>query len=162
MTLRAVGQRAGVTRGAPYGHFDGKAHLLAVLAGRSWDQVRDRLVALTTTEGNAEARLRSAVGMIVELGVTHRPTYELMFTTPEEHPDIVATAVVAAQDLFIDLVADVVGPADPRRVAALIMAGAHGIASMAANGHLRLDKWGVETPQLIDDLLAATTHAGRP
>lgn len=32
VTLRAVGARAGVSRGAPYGHFEDKAHLLTVLA----------------------------------------------------------------------------------------------------------------------------------
>lgn len=157
VTLRAVGDRAGVSRGAPYGHFEGKAHLLAALAEERWRELRGRLDALAASGLDARRRLRDAVGAFVELGIEHRPTYELMFTVPDEHPELVARAASEAQDVFIGLVADVVGPADPRRTAALIMAGAHGIAGMAANGHLRVAKWGVDAPGLVDDLLRAAT-----
>lgn len=42
-------------------------------------------------------------------------------------------------------------------MAALIIAGAHGIAGLAANGHLSMQKWKVEAPELIDDLITVTT-----
>ena len=160
VTLRSVGERAGVSRGAPYGHFDGKAHLLATLAAESWGRMRDRLAALPATEKDPAMRLRTAIQAIVELGVEHRPSYDLMFTVPNEHPELVTRAASEAQDLFIGLVADVVGPGvDPRRVAALVMATTHGIADMAANGHLRKEKWGVGTRELVDDLVAQVVRA---
>src|ERR1700709_619308 len=59
---RAVGSRAGVTRGAPYGHFDDKQHLLAVLAGESWNRLTDRLTGLRDdADLSTDKRGRSAV-----------------------------------------------------------------------------------------------------
>ena len=46
VTLRAVGARAGVSRGAPYGHFDDKEHLLTQLAIHAWNEVAAPLVRL--------------------------------------------------------------------------------------------------------------------
>jgi len=48
---------------------------------------------------------------------------------------------------------------EPRaqREAALIIAGAHGIAGLAANAPLSMQKWNVEAPELIDDLITVTT-----
>ena len=157
MTLRAVGERAGVSRGAPYGHFEGKTHLLAVLAAERWQAVASELAALSAAEMDPGARVREAVQGIVSLGIHHRPTYELMFVVPDEHAALVASAASEAQDIFIGLVSDVIGGASAQRVAALLMAGAHGIAGMAASGHLRTEKWGVEAPELIDTLVSVAT-----
>ena len=158
VTLRAVAEHAGVSRGAPYGHFEGKTHLLAQLAAELWRRNARELVALSTSDAEPTARLREALQGIVQLGIEHRSTYELMFVIPDEHHDLVSTAAEVAQDVFIELVADVVGTASSRRVAALLMAGAHGIAGMAASGHLRVEKWGVEAPNLIDDLVTVATR----
>lgn len=158
VTLRAVGERAGVSRGAPYGHFAGKAHLLAVLAAERWEAVRDELDALAATDLDAEGRLRAAVHGIVTLGIRNRSTYELMFTVPEVGADLVAGAAAQAQEAFIALVADVVGQEASRRNAALLMAGAHGIAGMSANGHLRIEKWGLEAPELVETLVSLATR----
>lgn len=157
VTLRAVGEHAGVSRGAPYGHFEAKSHLLAELAAELWTQTGAELAALSTSDAEPTARLREALRGIVTLGTEHRPTYELMFAVPDDHREIVSTAAEKAQDIFIELVSGVVGKASSRQVAALLMAGAHGIAGMAASGHLRTEKWGVEAPDLIDDLVTAAT-----
>lgn len=157
VTLRAVGERAGVSRGAPYGHFEGKTHLLAVLAAERWHAVANELAALASAEMDPGERLRKALQGIVALGINHRPTYELMFVVPDEHSDLVASAASEAQDIFIGLVSDVIGAGSSQRAAALLMAGAHGIAGMAASGHLRTEKWGVEAPELIDTLVSVAT-----
>jgi AcrR family transcriptional regulator len=143
------GERAGVTRGAPYGHFESKGHLLTVLAVAQWHSLRDYLAGVTTSQVNPSTRLRQAVAAIVQLGTEHRPTYELMFTVPDEHPELVAEAVAQAQDLFIAMVGEIVGDTRAQRTAALIMAGAHGIAGLAANNHLRTQKWGIEASDLV-------------
>jgi AcrR family transcriptional regulator len=162
VTLRAVGDRAGLSRGAPYGHFQGKAHLLAVLAAEQWHDVRDHLTGLADDPAqDAGSRLRAAVELIIRLGVGRPARYELMFTVPDEHDDLVAAAVAEAQEVFLRLVADADGGDDPRRVGALLMAGAHGIAGMSAHGHLRKEKWGVDAAGLVDDLLAATVRGPR-
>ena len=158
VTLRAVGEQAGVSRGAPYGHFEGKSHLLAEPSAELWMKTGRELAELSTSDADPRERLREAMRGIVRLGIEHRPTYELMFVVPDEHFELVSSAAEGAQDVFIGLVAEVVGDASSRRVAALLMTGAHGIAAMAASGHLRSEKWGVEAPELIDDLVAAATR----
>lgn len=158
VTLRAVGERAGVSRGAPYGHFDGKAHLLAVLAAERWNQVTAQLAELSRGDATADQRLHQAVRSVVDLGIHHRATYDLMFTVPDERAELVAAAVAETQDLFIALVADAAQSSDPRRLAALIMAGAHGVAGMAANGHLRREKWGADAEDVVADLIRVATR----
>lgn len=158
VTLRAVGAAAGTSRGAPYGHFDGKAHLLAVLAAERWRDVGTTLARLSADPGLAPARrLRTALQAMVDLAVDHRSIYDLMFTIPPEHDDIVAAAVAETQDAFLVIVAGAVDSADPRRTGALLMAGAHGIAGLASAGHLRGEKWGVDASGLLDDLIATMT-----
>lgn len=96
--------------------------------------------------------------VIVRLGLDHRATYELMITVPDEHAELVATAVGEPQDLFITMVADVVGEESSQRTAALIMAGARGIAGMASSGHLRVEKWGLDAAGLSGNLIGASTE----
>ncbi|YCK38251.1 TetR/AcrR family transcriptional regulator [Actinomadura sp. ATCC 39365] len=42
MTLREVGARAGVTRGAPYRHFSDKDSLLTTIAAEALDRLADQ------------------------------------------------------------------------------------------------------------------------
>jgi len=48
VTLREVGARAGVSRGAPYRHFADKESLLTAVAAESWQRIGDRMHALQT------------------------------------------------------------------------------------------------------------------
>src|SRR5258705_11963256 len=69
VTLRAVGARAGVSRGAPYGHFEDKAHLLTVLATDSWTRIAEELETLRSErELTAPLRLERALGVLVDVG----------------------------------------------------------------------------------------------
>ena len=57
MTLRAVGARVGVSRGAPYGHFDNKDHLLTAVAIDAWNALADdveRLIFLQQQDATQE------------------------------------------------------------------------------------------------------------
>lgn len=160
VTLRAVGARAGVTRGAPYGHFDDKQHLLTVIAGESWDAVAARLRRLRddATLSGAD-RLRGAVRGMVDVGLQRPHRYALMFVMPSAHAEIVLDAAAASQDVFLAIVGDVVGAERARTVGALLLAGAHGIASMESSGHLGSPKWGVTADDLIDELVLRATLA---
>lgn len=154
VTLRAVGDAAGVSRGAPYGHFDDKAHLLTVLAAESWSGLTAQLAGLRDDESlEPRERLRRASRSMVDLGARHRSLYDLMFTHPASHPEVLLSAAGEAQDVYLELVAAVVGPEDVRTTGALLLAGVHGIAGMAAAGHLGTPKWGVGADDLVDLLV---------
>lgn len=149
VTLRAVGARAGVSRGAPYGHFANKEHLLTRLAVDTWDALADQVERLrdddATTPGE---RLERALLALVEVGRRHPHRYALMYATPADDPES-AAAASRLEDQFLAIVADVVGEPDARRYGALLMSGAHGIAGLELSGHLPKKKWRVDGDELV-------------
>ncbi|WP_250008081.1 TetR/AcrR family transcriptional regulator [Actinoplanes sp. M2I2] len=155
VTLRAVGARAGVSRGAPYGHFPDKEHLLAAVATKSWEAIGEQLDTLVADEHRPPAeRLEQALRGLMAVGRGHPHAYGLMFTAPTgEHPDAVA-AVSRTHDRFLQLVTDVVGDAERARpIGALLMTSVHGIIAMENNGHLTVEKWNTTGDGLIRALI---------
>jgi AcrR family transcriptional regulator len=160
VTLRAVGALAGVSRGAPYGHFENKEGLLAALAVDAWNEVADEVEHLRTAgDTGARDRLASAVLSLVNLGRQKPHLYALMFSTPANDPET-TEAAGRLNGAFLAIVADAVGEADARRYGALVMATAHGIASLELSGHLAEEKWRVGGDELVRMLVAAvpSTH----
>jgi AcrR family transcriptional regulator len=158
VTLRAVGARAGVSRGAPYGHFPDKEHLLAAVAEESWKSVGDQLDVLIADRSLPPAeRLERALAGVLEVGRRRPHAYALMFTAPTaEHP-AAAAAVSRTHDQFLAIVADLIG--DPGRagpVGALLMAGVHGIVAMDNSGQLAAEKWHVTGDELLRMLIDRT------
>jgi AcrR family transcriptional regulator len=155
VTLRAVGARAGVSRGAPYGHFPDKEHLLAAVAAKNWEAVGDQLDELIADRSRPPAdRLRQSLAGLMEVGRRRPHAYALMFSAPtEEHPDAVA-AVSRTHDQFLAIVADVVG--DPGRagpIGALLMTSVQGIVAMENSGQLTPEKWHVTGDELLKMLI---------
>lgn len=153
VTLRAVGARAGVTRGAPYGHFSSKEHLLTQLAVDAWNSLADEAERLRSDETlSADTRLERAVLTLIEVCRRQPHLYTLMFNTPANTP-VAAEAASRVEDLFLAVVVDVVGRPNAPRYAALLMSSAHGIASMERSGHLPKDSWRVNVDQLVSMLV---------
>ncbi|GAA0899244.1 MULTISPECIES: TetR/AcrR family transcriptional regulator [Streptomyces violaceusniger group] len=79
VTLRDVGARAGVSRGAPYGHFADKECLLGAVAAEGWERFSDEIAAL---RGTPSGRLRGALTALVSIGRRHPHLYRQMFGPP--------------------------------------------------------------------------------
>ena len=154
VTLRAVGARAGVSRGAPYGHFPDKEHLLAAVATKSWEAVGDGIDVLLADESRSPSeRLERALTELMDVGRTRPHTYALMFATAPEHPEAVA-AVSRTHDQFLSIVADVLGDAERARpIGALLMTSVHGIVAMENSGQLTAEKWHVTGDGLLRMLI---------
>jgi len=155
VTLRAVSARAGVSRGAPYGHFPDKEHLLAAVAARSWEAVGEELDALIADDRRSPAeRLERALRTLMEVGRQHPHAYALMFSAPSgEHPAALA-AVSRTHDQFLAIVAEVVGDARRARpIGALLMTSVHGIVAMENGGQLTAEKWHVTGDELLTMLI---------
>ncbi|WP_224386886.1 TetR/AcrR family transcriptional regulator [Pseudonocardia sp. ICBG1293] len=149
VTLRAVGARAGVSRGAPYGHFPGKEHLLTQLAVDAWSSLADEVDRLLADDDlPAGVRLESAVLTLVRLCRRRPHLYMLMFSTPADTPAAEAAAG-RVEDLFLTVVTDVVGRSAAPRYAALLMSSAHGIATLERSGHLLKDSWQIDVDGLV-------------
>lgn len=155
VTLRAVGARAGVSRGAPYGHFENKERLLTQLAIDTWDALADEVEQLrANADTTPSARMVRALMALIAVGRRHPHRYALMFSTPADDPTS-AAAASRLENQFLLIVADLVGDADALRHGALLMSSAHGIAGLELSGHLAKDKWQVDGEELVRMLVDA-------
>jgi AcrR family transcriptional regulator len=156
VTLRAVGARAGVSRGAPYGHFEHKQHLLTALAVDAWTSVADAVERLRADlDAAPDTRLERGLLTLIEVGRRQPHLYALMFSTQVGGDPVAAAAATRVENEFLALVADLVGESDARRYGALLMSSAHGIAGLELSGHLTKEKWTVDGDQLVRLLVDA-------
>ena len=162
VTLRAVGQRAGVSHNAPYKHFADKEDLLATIAGR---ELSRRSGAPRANEGPGEALERRAKAY-VRWAMRYPQRFKLVFGAWSQGNAELAEAASASRAAFVDTVraaqaAGLAPAGDPARVTALVLALAHGAADLALSGHLSREGKGAADPEdLVDDLLALMA-AGR-
>jgi AcrR family transcriptional regulator len=153
VTLRAVGARAGVSRGAPYGHFDNKDGLLTTLAVDAWLAIAQTVERLRADPDAApDVRLERALMTLIELARRRPHLYALMFSARADEPEA-ARAAGRLEDNFLAIVGDLVGEPHARRYGALVMSTAHGIAGLELSGHLTKQKWQVTGEQLVHMLV---------
>ena len=83
VTLRAVGAAAGVSRSAPYRHFDGKAELLEAVALRTLTDLGAAIRAA------AKAADQSVQGYVIQACIERmkREGQPLELNTPDEPPE---------------------------------------------------------------------------
>jgi AcrR family transcriptional regulator len=160
VTLREVGARAGVSRGAPYRHFADKESLLIAVAAESWDRIGDRMNALRTDSTlRPAAKLRGALTGVISVSRQQPYLYQLMFSAPVGDPAAVVRAAQRMCDEFLAIVAAVVGEQNAQRYAAVLLTGVHGAAGLESSGLLRTDKWQTTAEELVDNLLAMVAEA---
>jgi AcrR family transcriptional regulator len=162
VTLREVGARAGVSRGAPYRHFADKESLLTVVAAEGWSSIGDHMHALQTDSRPVPIdKLRAALVGVIAVSRQSPHLYQLMFSAPAGDPAAVVRAAQRTCDEFLAIVAEVVGEADAQRYAAMFLTGAHGAAGLELSGLLSTDKWHTTAEELIDGLIATAVEADR-
>lgn len=161
VTLRDVGARAGVSRGAPYRHFADKESLLTAIAAQGWERLGDHLHGLQTGSAPHPDTLRAALGGVLSVSRQQPYLYRLMFTTPAGDPTAVVRAAQRTCDEFLAIVASVVGQHDAQRCAAILLTGAHGAAGLAGSGLLTTDRWQTTADELVDTLVAMVLGADR-
>ncbi|GID31657.1 TetR/AcrR family transcriptional regulator [Paractinoplanes brasiliensis] len=165
VTLRAVGARAGVTRGAPYRHFPDKERLMIAVGAQAWDELGQQIGAVRRDPGLAPAaKLQALLAAFINVARRRPHLYRLMFSSPAGDPTAFARAAQPTQDESLQIVAALTGEQDARRYAALLLASADGIAGMELTGQLGGDKWRTTAEELIDTLVtmvADQTRAGR-
>ncbi|MFE0420832.1 TetR/AcrR family transcriptional regulator [Streptomyces tendae] len=76
VTLRDVAARAGMSRGAPYGHLADKESIPAAVAAEGWERLSDEIAA---QQGTPSERLRGALAALVTVGRRHPHRYRQMF-----------------------------------------------------------------------------------
>jgi AcrR family transcriptional regulator len=154
VTLREVGARTGVSRSAPYRHFESKDTLLTALATNAMTQLGDRLESLAAEADSPEQSLRAALLSLLDIGRTRPHLYRIMFTTPAGDPTAAVEAAGRTQDLFLHLVGRLVGGRRARHYGALLLTAAHGATSFESSSHFVWDKWRTTAEGVIDSLIA--------
>ncbi len=163
VTLREVGARAGVSRGAPYRHFANKESLLTAVAAEGWERVGDEMHTLQTDSRlSPDDRLRAALLVLLTVSRRQPHLYQLMFSAPAGDPTAVVRAAQRGCDEFLAIVTSVVGQRNAQRYSAILLTGAHGAAGLGSSGLLHTDKWRTTPEELIDAFIATVVAADRP
>ena len=161
VTLREVGRLAGVSHNAPYKHFADKQDLLAAVAARELG--RDDGGRSASAPG-ADA-LRQMMHTYVRWAIRHPARFKLTFGSWSTDSAELAQAADAARAGLVESVRTAqdggdLPPGDPERVAALVLAVAHGAADLEISGHLaRSGKGHASAEDLVDDLLRHLARA---
>ncbi len=167
MTLREVGARAGLSRSAAYRPFASREHLLSAAVVVHLTELADRLA--TAGDGLPPVdRPRAVLGAFVDDARAHPQRHRLIFgPTPRGRadPDL-ARAAGRCVDVLVGAVQDAAASGrvrrrDPRRVAALLLSTAHGVAELTTSGHLHAGKWGVDHEVVLDDLVGSLVATAR-
>jgi AcrR family transcriptional regulator len=162
VTLRAVGERAGVSRQAPYKHFADKEALLSMLAAGYFERFGREMFGAAEAAGEEPfSRLEAMGAAYVRFALASPHRYRLMFgekTQRSPHPEVHE----AAHALYEGFVGAIVAcqeagelPAgDPVALAALMYATSHGAVDLALAGQAEESK-GLEDPMSQLRLLLA-------
>jgi AcrR family transcriptional regulator len=160
VTLREVGARAGVSRGAPYRHFADKESLLTAVAAEGWERIGDGMHELRADSRPLPAdKLRAALVGVITVSRQQPYLYELMFSTPAGDPTAVVRAAQRMCDEFLAIVAAAVGEQHAQRDAAILLSGVHGAAGLESSGLLTTDKWHTTAEDLTEALVAMVAAA---
>lgn len=160
VTLRAVGERAGVSRTAPYRHFADKEGLLAAVAAADFVRLGDAMAAARRGVRAPRDRVEAMGAAYVRFGVEEPARYRLLFGSElrgREHPDVQEAALSRTFGPFADAVAEAQAAGalpgdDSTALTAALWAAAHGAIELTLAGHLTPAK-GVGDPVALVRLL---------
>jgi AcrR family transcriptional regulator len=145
LTLRAVGERLGVSRTALYRHFSDKQALLAAVGREGFRMLRLALSGAWEQNGRGREGFEAMGVAYVQFAVTHPSHYRVMFggfiESRSKDAEFVEEAAAAFQVLVDALVeqqqAGLVRGDDPLLLARFIWSIVHGIAMLVIAGQLR-------------------------
>jgi AcrR family transcriptional regulator len=169
LSMREIARRAGVTHGAPLRHYRSFGALLAEVAAAGFRELEaavDEAAAAVPARSGPTARLAAAARAYVACAVKHPGRFSVMFR-PElldaEHPAFARDATGAFEQV-VRLVrgAQDAGwrpDADTRRLAGVLWAGAHGLATLWVQQSYAHVVRVASLDDAVDDLVALITGA---
>lgn len=166
VTLRAVGERAGVSRQAPYRHFADKEELLSVVAAGYFEQIGEKMAGAADEVDGEFERLDAMVAAYVGFALENPARTRLMFGPEVKNSPHSAAheAAGAVHERFVRAVAEcqqagLLPGEDSVELAALVYAAAHGAVDLAISGHAEEAK-GLGDPLALIRRLLAYLRAG--
>jgi AcrR family transcriptional regulator len=160
VTMRALGQRLGVSRAAPYRHFADKNSLLVAVAAAGFERLGDRLRTIDAGAPRSSVeRLRRMGEEYVRFAIENPAHYRLMYgreaLTREDLPEL-GEAATAIFEQLVDVIqayqrTGAIKRQDPRAQAYTAWAAVHGLASLVIEGQ-------IHSTDDIDGLIRHTTR----
>ena len=148
VTMRAIGQRVGVSRAAPYRHFRDKESLLVAVAAQGFRRLRSKVMAVLSSKSRPSLeRFRRMGEEYIGFALDNPAHYRLMYgkeaLTRADHPELRE----AAEGLFDDLVqavrvyqdAGIIRRENPDSLAYVAWSAMHGLASLVIEGQIQPD-----------------------
>ena len=132
LTLREIGDRAGVSRTAPYRHFADKTELLTAISEAGFAEFADALEAAAAgAEPKFASRLEAMGVAYLKFAKERRPYYEVMFGSPHRG----GPAATRAFEVLDGLIksgqqSGDVRPGDSAEMAKVVWSLVHGIAML--------------------------------
>lgn len=166
VTLRNVGERANLSRGAAYRHFPDKESLLAEIAAEDFRNMLQSFErkSLESLEGHLEGQgivdqVKTMLGEFYSFGVANRDHYRLMFSTEwdeDRFPRLREFALAVfkrAEALVARLVGGKEGgAAQATALAAIAFSFIHGLVELRLAGHAEAAK-GLDDPGRLFDIV---------
>lgn len=165
VTMRAVAQRAGVSHAAAYRHYRSQDDLLAAVAARCFDEMRERITATIAPLPDPLDRFHRIGFAYVEFARSSPSLFRLMygpqFARREEHPALQASARAAFAGLLETVKQcherGLLRDGNPVEQALTGWSLAHGLAMLIVDGQLA--DAGIEVDALVRTALE-TMRAG--
>lgn len=142
VSLRAVARRAGVSAMAPYRHYPDKEALLAAVAARGFEGLRDALRAAdaagSTGQAPAGHALVAQAAAYVHYARTNPALFRLMFgpRSPGAHPELATAGEAAYAVLAARVAAETPAGSDREAVALGCWSLVHGLALLFLDGRV--------------------------
>lgn len=145
LTLRAVGERLGVSRSALYRHFADKQALLAAAACEGFRMLRQAVADAWEHNGHGRTGFEAMAKAYVQFAVGHPSHYRVMFggfiESATKDEDLMGEARAAFQ-VLVDAIVDqqnngLIRRDDPVLIARFTWALVHGISMLVIDGQLR-------------------------
>lgn len=164
VTLRHVGRRADLSRGAAYRHFKNKEELLSAIATENFDQLLVNLNKLSQAELDPREAVRTLMVNFHQFGLVNREHYRLMFSTQwdkDRFSQLHKTAKKVFERLheFIAKLLDTCGldQSQSLQQTAITYSFLHGLVELNLAGHMENAKGLDDADKLIKQYLDIIT-----
>lgn len=147
VTLRAVGQGAGLSHNAPYKHFTDRDALLAAVAAADLRNLTSSFIEIRSRNLAPKGVLLTALQALVTFGRERPARYRLVFSAPalaRNHSDLQINSTACVEEVMAMVVdcqkALQLPDAPAKSLTSLFFATTHGLVTMEANGLLVKEK----------------------
>lgn len=169
VTLRAVAHAVGVSHNAPYRHFADRAALLAAVAERDFVTFTAAFDAIHVSGRPPMAKVRQALGDLIEYGERFPARYRLLFSDPNigSRGGTLERAAMATFAAFARIISGAqaskdLPPLPTAKVAGLIYGTVHGLIDLQAGGRLRAEKGLATATEGVETLIDIISAASKP